>query len=272
MLHSRNALRTCIFTLCLLAFSFGANAQLKLQQDTFSCPLVGVHFGTVLPSAASTEGGMHSLYKAPFLDYGIDAIYKFKSNILLSLDGSLVMGSDNLKDREARMGDVYTDDSYPIVVGTNGTDAVVTCYNRALTLRVGAGKVFTIGDKNPNSGVALRLMAGIMQQKTIFMLNDVNAPQLDGDYARLYDHKRRGGMLTESIGYWFMSNQSNLFNFYVAFELTQCWNHSVREYVIDNVMGLHGPDNTRYFDLLYSLKICWMFPLRGQTVYDYYFY
>ena len=160
----------------------------------------------------------------------------------------------------------------PLVIGTNGVDANTTCYNRMLSFRIGGGKIITLNERNPNSGLLLRLYGGIMQQKTIFMLNDVNAPQLQGDYARLYDHKRRGVTLTESVGYWFMSNRSNFFNLYVAFEVTQCWNHSVRNYVIDEVMNLHGPDNTNYFDLLYTVKISWMFPLKGKTAYDYYFF
>ena len=139
-------------------------------------------------------------------------------------------------------------------------------------LRAGVGKIFTIGSGNPNSGLNANLYAGLLQQKTIFMLNDVNAPQLQDDYGRLYDHKRRGFTLSESVGYWFMSKSSNFWNFHVALEVTQCWNHSVRDYVIDELMDLHGADNTKYFDMLYMLKISWMFPLKGKTAYDYYFF
>ena len=111
-----------------------------------------------------------------------------------------------------------------------------------------------------------------MWQQTIFLLNNERAPQLSDDYALLYDHQRNGFMLTEGLGYWFMSTRSDLANIYVLFEVTQCWNRSTREYMIDNYLGLHGKDNHRYFDLLYSIKICWMFPLRGKADHDYYLY
>ena len=50
------------------------------------------------------------------------------------------------------------------------------------------------------------------------------------------------------------------------------WSRSTRDYTIDYYLGLQGKDNNRYFDLLYSIKFCWMFPLNGKTTHDYYFY
>ncbi|MBP5190171.1 MAG: hypothetical protein J6031_04580 [Bacteroidales bacterium] len=261
---------TAFFLISVLMPS--VSAQIKLTQDTMSTPIVGFSFGTIFASdKLSTENGMYDLYKGPYLNYGIETGYKFKSNWLLLLDGNLTIGNE-LRDPSRRMPAAFSHDSIPIVIGTNGTDANATCYNRALSLRVGGGKIFTLTPKNPNSGLLLAAYAGILQQKTIFVMNDVNAPQLQDDYARLYDHKRRGFTLTESIGYWFMSNKANFFNFHITFEVTQCWNHSVRDYIIDEVMDLHGPDNTKYFDLLYTVRLTWMFPLKGKTAYDYYFF
>lgn len=250
-----------------------ALGQVKLTQDTINAPVLGFFFGTTMASdGASTEGGMFDLYKNPYLTFGIDASWKFQNNWLIGIDGSLMFGNDNLRDREQRMPGVYSNDATSIVIGANGVDANVTCYNRGLNLRAGAGRIFTLGTRNPNSGIVTRLYGGIVQQKTIFTLNDEHAPQLEGDYARLYDNKRRGFTLTESVGYWFMSNKGNFYNFYVAFELTQSWTRSVRPYVIDGVRGIAGADNTHYFDLLYTIKLCWMFPLKGKSAYDYYFF
>lgn len=258
---------------CLMA-AIGpkAYAQIKLTQDTLATPIVGFSFSTAFAdNKLSTDNGVFDLYKNPMLCYGLEAGYKFKSNWLALVDGSLVIGGE-LKDKAERMPAAFSHDVIPIVIGTNGVDANASCYMRALTMRVGGGKIFTLGEKNPNSGILLAMYGGIQQQKTIFMMNDENAPQLQNDYARLYDHKRRGFTLSESVGYWFMSNKANFFNFHITFEVTQCWNHSVRDYVIDEVMNLHGPDNTKYFDMLYTVKLTWMFPLKGKTAYDYYFF
>lgn len=259
-----------------------AHAQLDLSLDTLQCAIVGFNMGMKMPSAnlsfATAPDGstnqsatMASLYRAPYADYGINAFYKFKSNWLLSFDANLWFGNNNLKKRRERMGSVYTHDS--IVIGQSGTDASVTCYNRGLSFQGGFGKIFPISyEKNPNSGILARLSAGYLRQQTIFMANFEKAPQLEGDYALLYDHQRHGFLLTEGIGFWFMSNHSNLLNFYVAFEVSESWSWSTRDYVIDNYLGISGKDNNLYFDLIYSIKLCWMFPLRGKTSHDYYFY
>jgi len=250
--------------------------------DTLECHIIGFNVGPLVPSArlshVSLAGGgtsqdatMASLYKSPYLGFGLDATYKYQSNWLVTLEGDIWFGSDNLQHRIERMGNVFSRDS--IIIGTNGTDANATCYNRHLAFKAGVGKIIPLApQKNPNSGLLLKAGAGYQRGQSIFMLNDVNAPQLDDDYALLYDHQRHGFMLTEAVGYWFMSNHANLVNCALTFEVSQLWSRSTRDYVIDYRAGLQGPDNSHYFDLLYTLRFTWMFPLKGKTVREYYFY
>ncbi|MBR1517760.1 MAG: hypothetical protein IJ620_06435 [Bacteroidales bacterium] len=270
---------SCLLSLCITTPS---HAQETPRLDSIQCFIIGFDIGTLIPSdkgsAVSLANGttsrnatMHSLYKAPWLDFGINGFYKWKENWLISVEGDFWFGSDNLKHREARMANIYSRDG--IIIGTNGTDAVVTAYNRAISIKGGIGKIFPVMPSvNPNSGIFTRLSGGWLQQQTIFTLNEVNAPQVDGDYALLYDHQRQGVMLTEGLGFWFMSNRANLINFYVLFELSQCWSRSTRDYMIDGYLNLKGKDNNRYFDLLYTLKLCWMFPLKGKTIHEYYYF
>lgn len=270
------------FIFLLLGLGSVLHAQNSNGLDTIECHIVGFKFGTMFPSeklsfesleqgGTSRNATMYSLYKAPWLNFGINSFYKYKSNWLVSLDADIWFGSDNLKHRMERMSNIFSRDS--IIIGTNGTDAVVTSYNRGISAKGGIGKIIPIWpSKNPNSGLLVQLSGGWMLQQTIFMLNEVNAPQIDGDYALLYDHQRQGFLLSEAIGFWFMSNKANLINFYVTFEVSQCWNRSTRDYTLDNYLGLQGKDNNRYFDLLYSIKLCWMFPLKGKKSYDYYYY
>jgi len=259
-----------------------AQAQIDLQQDTIECHIVGFNFGLKVPStnlsfetlpdgSHSQNATMASLYKGPWMDYGINAFYKYKSNWLVSLDGNLWMGSDNLQHRVERMENVFSRDS--IVIGSGGYDAVATCYNRGLSFMGGVGKIFPVmPEKNPNSGIFARLQGGYMFQQTIFTLNNAQAPQVEGDYGLLYDHQRQGFLLGEGLGFWFMSNRANLVNFYFEFNVQQCWSWSTRDYTIDNYLGLQGKDNNHYFDLIYSFKLCWMFPLKGRQAHDIYFY
>lgn len=278
----KNELYKLIILLLVLLPNVSAHGQLDLTQDTLSCHIIGFNVGPVIPSAnlsfgtlsdgtKSKNATMSSLYKPPYLDFGLNALYKYKSNWLVGIEGNIWFGGDNLNHRVERMGSVFSRDS--IVIGTNGTDANVTCYNRGFSVQGGVGKIFPlVPSKNPNSGILARLSGGYMLQQSIFMINDVNAPQIDEDYALLYDHQRSGFMLTEALGYWFMSNRANLVNFYIAFEVSQCWTKSTRDYIIDDYLGVRGKDNGRYFDLVYTIKFCWMFPLKGKSSHDYYFY
>ena len=258
------------------------NAQTNGGHDTLQCFIVGFQFGTLVPSASlshatlasggtTLDGTMHSLYDTPWLDFGVTGYYKFRNNWILSLDGDFWFGNDNLTHRQERMNHLYTAEG--TIMGENGTDAVATCYNRGLTLHAGVGKIFPLWpSRNPNSGLLIRLSAGPLLQQTVFTLNEVKAPQLEGDNALLYDHQRQGWMLNEAVGVWFMSNRSNLVNFYVTFGVSQCWTTSTRDYIYDNYLGMDGKDDNKYFDLLYTVKLSWMFPLKGKTARDYYYY
>lgn len=259
-----------------------AYSQNAPKLDTLECHIVGFNvgvkmpserysFGTAVDGSTSQRATMASLYKGPYLDYGINAMYKYKSNWLVTLDGNMWFGGNNLLYRKERMGSIYTHDS--IVIGSGGTDAAITANNRGFSLQVGLGKIFpVVPHKNPNSGILARISGGYMRQQTIFMPNQEHAPQVEGDYALLYDHQRHGAILTESVGYWFMSSNANLLNLYVSFDISQCWSWSTRDYVIDDYLGIHGKDNNRYFDLVYSIKLCWMFPLTGKASQEYYYY
>lgn len=274
--------RILLFSLLVTGIAGSATAQLDLKQDTLECHIIGFNVGPLFPSAkfstaigadmqTTTAGTMADLYKSPWVDFGLDALYKYKSNWLVSLEGDIWFGNNNLTDRFERMGTLYTRDS--IIIGANGTDANVTCYNRGFSVQVGGGKLFPLNpQRDPNSGLMVRASAGYMLQQTIFMINDEKAPQIADDYALLYDHQRQGFLLTEGIGYWLMAGSGDMANLYVALELSQCWSWPTREYIIDYSMGLQGPDTHRYFDLLYGIKFCYMFPLKGKTVHDYYFY
>lgn len=286
MYHSNKYKTTTLKILVIFIFctiNTPSKAQIKLTQDTIECHNIGFGVGTIAPwgkfsyakqsdGTQNQIGTMNDLYENQWLDFSINCIYKFKTNLIVTLDGDLWFGNDNLTHYKERMSDIFTEEG--TLIGFNGTDPEVTNYNRALALRIGIGKIFKIIPNNPNSGILTKMNLGFMEQQTIFTpgARGVGAPMLTGDYAYLYDHQRNGLILSEGIGWWFMSNRDNLINFYISFEVSQCFTQSTRDYIIDNVIGLRGPDHAKYFDMLYSIKFCWLFPLKGKTTYDYYFY
>lgn len=264
-----------------------AHCQVKLTVDTLECHIVGFSVGALMPGFGSSTvmsdgkpqpglagGNMKDLYSGPYLDFAIDWAYKWQNGWMLSLDADMWFGltSNNLIDRELRQPDIYTDNG--LAMGWGGYDSRITAYNRALALRPGVGKILRIMPKNPDSGILLKLSGGWFMQKTVYYqdFDQSPVPQLHGEYAKLYDHRRNGLLLTESVGFVYMSNLYSYVNIRVTFDVSECVSWSSRPYQIDNLMGLNGKDEAIYFDLLYGLKLTWMFPFTGKTTYDYYYY
>ena len=256
-----------------------ADAQVKLNVDTLECHMVAFSAGMSAAGGGSnsqglTEGNMRDLYHGANLGFGLEWGYQWRSGWTMGLDADLWFGltSDNLTRRGERMPNVFNAIGH--TMGINGEEAVVTAYNRGLALRPAVGRIIRVLPRNPNSGILLRVGGGWFMQKTVFHqdFNHPEAYQVSGEYAKLYDHLRNGVMLTESVGFIYMSNYLTYVNVKVTFDVSQCWSWSSRPYTIDNLMGLNGRDPSRYFDLMYGVRLTWMFPFTGKTTYDYYYY
>lgn len=270
--------KTALLLGCILLI-LSAQAQEKEKADTLECHIIGFSFGTLMPGFGSTStgalgGNTKDLYAGPYLDFAIECDYKYNSGWMMTLEGDMWFGynSDNLQQRVERMGDIYAPTGQ--VLAFNGTDGVVYAHNRSLAARVGVAKIIRVIPENPNSGILLKLSGGWLMQKTVFTqdMNEAAVPQLLGDYAKMYDHLRNGAMLTQSVGFCYMSNYLTYVNFKIELSVSESLMWSSRPYTIDNVMGLNGKDPNRYFDLFYGLKLTWLFPLMGKTTYDYYYY
>ena len=254
-------------------------AQEKATPDTLECHIIGFTAGLLVPGGGSAStgmagGNMRDLYAGPYLDFALECDYKYQSGWMMTLDGDLWFGSnsDNLQQRIERLGSIYSPSGQ--VYGFDGASGNIGAYNRSLAARVGAAKIIRVIEGNPNSGILLKLSGGWLMQKTVFMQdrNDAPVTQLRGEYAKMYDHLRNGAVLTQTVGFCYMSNYLTYTNFKVELSVSESLMWSSREYSIDNVMGLNGKDENRYFDLFYGLKLTWMFPLMGKTTYDYYYY
>lgn len=255
-----------------------AMGQVKLTVDTLECHIIGFSVGALMPGWGKTSSGiaggnMRDLYQGPYIDFNINCEYKYQSNWMVTLDADLWFGynSDNLRNREQRIPG-YSPTG--VLYSWGGYDGAVAAHNRGIAARIGGAKIIPVIKGNPNSGIMLKVSGGWMMHKTVFTqdMNESPVPQINGDYGRLYDHLRHGAILTEGVGFVFMSNHLTYVNFKVMFEVSQCVSWSTRPWQLDNYMNLNGKDGNRYFDLMYGLKLSWMFPLMGKTTYDYYYY
>lgn len=262
-----------------IILAMSAMAQEKEKADTLECHIIGFTVGTLAPGPGSAStgalgGNMRDLYAGLYLDFGLECDYKYQSGWMVTLDGDMWFGlnSDNLLRREERMGSIFNQNG--VAYGFNGTDGNVVAHNRSLAARLGVARIIQVIPENPNSGILLKLSGGWLMQKTVFVqdMNESPVPQLRGRYVGLYDHLRQGAVLTQSVGFCYMSNYLTYVNFKVELSVSESFMWSARPYTIDNVIGLNGKDGNRYFDMFYGLKLTWLFPLMGKTTYDYYYY
>ena len=226
--------------------------QVKLNVDTLQCHIVSFSVAGLMPLGGSNSeglkgGNMKDLYDGPYLDFALEWMYKFQNNWLLTCDADLWFNSDNLRDRAERMG-IYN--SRGTLMSESGLDGVVLAQNRGIAVRAGFGKIIPVLPKDPNSGIMLKLSGGWFMHKTVFT-QDMNE---------------------EGIGFAYMSNYRTYINVKLMLELSQCISWSSRPYIIDNLMGIKGKDNSRYIDHMVGLRLTWMFPITGRTSYDYYYY
>lgn len=258
----------------LLSFSFLSYSIAQKDEsapEIIQCPIIGVSFGYVIPG-----GDLGDMFK-PHFQVGGNFIFKTKTNWLFGVEGDFNFGDNNLKGgvRDRILSDLYN--SAGVIIGTENiqqgeafpedVDAGLIAYNRGFNVLLKGGKIFPLNKKNPNSGIFFVGGVGMTQNQIIYETVLSGATQIQGDYAKGYDRKTRGFLMTEFIGYWFMSNSSRYMNFYAGVEFGQNWSKSAREYQFD----LKGKDTKKYFDQTYTIKLGWMIPLGSRKANEFYF-
>lgn len=131
------------------------------------------------------------------------------------------------------------------------------------------GKLFTIGQENPRTGLRVTIGAGYLQHR-IRVQDDPQsfAPILGGDYKQGWDKLAGGLAFTQFIGYQMMSKNRRI-NFSFGLELTQGFTKNLRDY--DFQTRSETSDETRN-DNLIGFRFNWSLPLflEGEAVETYY--
>jgi hypothetical protein len=81
-------------------------------------------------------------------------------------------------------------------------------------------------------------------------------PTLTEDLKKGYDRLRQGPALSQLVGYYYNS-PNRYYNFFIGFDFTEAFTHSVRKYDYSTRMYDHG----KYFDLNIGGRIGWMIPI-----------
>lgn len=193
---------------------------------------------------------------------GLDFAYKLKNNWILGINGSFIFGGTI---RETHMFDsIVTSQGY--VINTDGKYTDLRLYERGFTVSLTGGKVFPVWGPNKNSGFLIRGGLGFLQHNIRIETTGNLAPQLGPDYRKGYDRLTNGLMLSQFIGYLYLSN-NRLFNFYCGFELMEAFTENRRTVNFDT--GKH--DGTKRFDALEGFRVGFILPLYKRDISNYYY-
>jgi hypothetical protein len=193
----------------------------------------------------------------------INVDYKTQKYWTFGINGSYFFGSNI---RETGIFDsIVTKDGN--IINQDGEFADIRLYERGFTVSVSAGRMFAFKKPNPNSGIVFNIGLGFIQHKIRIETIGNNVPQLSIAYKKGYDRLTNGLLLSENLGYLYLSN-NRLLNFYFGFECMQGFTQSRRSYDYD----LMKQDTQKRLDILYGGKISWILPLYKKAPQEYYMY
>lgn len=232
------------------------------EQDQFvgKDKRISTPFCTFVAGYTIPKGEMGRRYNS-FITLNANLGWKTQENWMYMIEFGFGFASDNVKIKDQILSGLMVDrnTNEPFIVSKEGSDAGVVAYNRNLSFVGKFGKVLSLSQKRPNSGILLLLGGGFLQHQIVYQSTLEVAQQLEGDYAYGYDRQMRGGMLSAFVGYLNMS-KNTFTNFYIGIEFNQAWTKMTRKYQFD----LHSGDNKIYQDRMWTFKLGWMFPFYGR--------
>lgn len=247
-----------LFLILISNSAFNQNSNLlNPEQTTFGHPVLSFNYSLNNPTKdwSSRFGTFNTI--------GGEIGYKTKKNWLFLTDGNFIFGNqykettllDNLKD------------SYGNITDDQGNIATVPVFTRGFTFSYMSGKLISF--KKVNNGLLIKGGIGFLSYKYRIETNSINVPQLEGDYRMGYDRLTQGLLLSEFIGYQYVS-EKNLYNFYIGFFLQQGFTRNMRTIFYD-LPDLVVSNKIRN-DNSFGVKIGWNIPFFNDKPKEYYYY
>lgn len=199
-------------------------------------------------------GELGKMFKNNFA-VGPGFTFKSRSNWTVGFHVDYMFNA-NMRDPNFFNGTLAND--HGIVIDGNGlvSQGGITAEGRYWTVQADFGKIIPV-DRWKNSGIWLKLGAGYFSHR--LRLDDFGKqyPQLDGNYAKGYDRRSGGFVLSQFVGYQFV-RKNRMLNFFIGLEFHEMWTKPNRNYVF-----FEGPTNEMKakFSGLVGLKAGWNIPL-----------
>ncbi|HEX8517426.1 MAG TPA: hypothetical protein VF868_14615 [Bacteroidia bacterium] len=246
--------KTFLFFIIAMLFTPAIEAQVSIKDSSIYTPMISASYGYYLPDGdMSDRFGNNSA-----LQLNID--FKTRYNWILGVNGSYFFGKQI---KESLFDSIDT--STGSLISLEGELADVRLYERGFTVSGTIGRLISFKKPNPNSGIRIDLGFGFMQHKIRIETVGNNVPQMSKQYKKGYDKLSNGFLLTESIGYQYLSN-NRLLNFYIGLDCMQGFTQSRRSFDY-NMMK---QDTRKRLDVLYGARIAWILPLYKKAPAEFY--
>ncbi len=240
------------------AISLISSAQQSVKDSVVSTALFQASYAFQLPAGDLRERFGHNSQIAGVIGY------KTNKNWLWNAHLGFIFG-DQVKGREELLKMIST--SAGEVIDGDGTYTSLALFERGFHLLGKAGKLFSTGKPNPNSGFFIQGGLGYLAHRIRIETQFGTAPQLAGDYAKGYDHLRGGFAHSLEAGYLFMGNKRTM-NFSAGLEIISAYTRPLRDYSFD----LMGRDTRKYTDHYIGLRVNWMIPGYRRAPLKYYYF
>ena len=231
-------------------------AQVSVKDSSIFTPLAEVSYGYQLSGGdlmkrfgnSSSIQGNFEIKTQKYWTFGINGSYFFGKDVKESLFDSISTSTGAIINRLGEYADVRT-------------------FERGFTFSGTFGRMFAFKKPNPNSGIVFNVGLGFMQHKIRIETINNNVPQLSKEYKKGYDRLSNGILLSENLGYMYLSN-NRLANFYFGIECLQGFTQNRRSFDYD----LMKKDTQKRVDILYGAKIAWVLPLYKKAPQEFYTY
>jgi len=196
-------------------------------------------------------------------DISISLMYKNKKNIVITLEGGVLFGSNVKEDNlfESIDGD------NGVLISQNGEIPIIRLFERGGHLDLNFGKYFQLTDKNNQSGILLSIGLGYIYHKILIETIITELPQLNEELLKGYDRLSGGILLKQFIGYLYFSKKNNI-RFLLGIETMQGFTRDLRGYNYTAQTYI----NQKRMDHLIGFKTGFIVPIKKRYTGKYYYY
>ena len=228
-----------------LVFCLSVNGQ-DGGANSGNALLIHFNYGIQMPGGDLADrfgrnalvGGGFSYLTNTNWQFGLESGILFGSNV----------GEDPLRNLRTPEGFIF---------GNNKTQANVRLRQRGLTIFGSIGKIVSLSELNPRSGLKMAFGAGLLQHKIRIQEDPASfVPQIAGEYKKGYDHLSNGLMLYQFVGYQLMARTGRT-NFFIGIELMEAFTQNRRSIDFDTF----ATDAEKRTDLLFGIKAGWIIPI-----------